>query len=263
MSAATASRLPPRLAGRQDVGHRLLPCLGYAIYTHGLARMLPILLVSYGVGLGVEVIFAILRKKPVSEGYLVTGMLVALIVPITIPLWQLAVGVAFAVVFAKEAFGGTGKNIFNPALVCRAFLFFAYPAQLSGDVWVPSPVISAEVAAVSAATPLAVAASSGPAASDAMLDRAGYTARALVIGDVPGTPGETSKLAVLVGALVLIGAGVASLRIMIGGVVGLLGMAMLIGLAMPDAAGIAGLAPWRHLVIAASCSRSCSWRPIP
>jgi Na(+)-translocating NADH:ubiquinone oxidoreductase B subunit len=103
----------------------------------GLQRMLPILIVSYGVGLGIEMVFSVIRKEEVSEGYLVSGMLIALIVPASIPLWQLAIGVAFAVVLGKEVFGGTGMNIFNPAMLVRAFLFFAFAAQMSGDmVWV-------------------------------------------------------------------------------------------------------------------------------
>jgi Na+-transporting NADH:ubiquinone oxidoreductase subunit B len=103
----------------------------------GLQRMLPILIVSYGVGLGIEMLFSVIRKEEVSEGYLVSGMLIALIVPASIPLWQLAIGVAFAVVLGKEVFGGTGMNIFNPAMLVRAFLFFAFAAQMSGDaVWV-------------------------------------------------------------------------------------------------------------------------------
>jgi Na+-transporting NADH:ubiquinone oxidoreductase subunit B len=230
----------------------LLPCLGYALHTHGLLAMLPILAVSYGVGLGIEAVFAVVRKQPISEGYLVTGLLIALVVPITIPLWQLATGVAFAVVFAKEVFGGTGKNIFNPALVCRAFLFFAYPAQMSGDVWIDQPVTelaaTIEVDAVSAATPLAVAAAAGPGRADLELQRAGYTPRKLLTGDVPGTPGEANKLAILIGALILIGGGVASLRVMIGGVAGLLVAATAVTFAMPDAAGTASLAPWQHLL---------------
>jgi Na+-transporting NADH:ubiquinone oxidoreductase subunit B len=235
----------------------LLPCLSYAIYTHGFTRMLPILAVSYGVGLGVEAVFALARRKPISEGYLVTGLLIALIVPVTIPLWQLATGVAFAVIFAKEVFGGTGKNIFNPALVCRAFLFFAYPAHMSGDVWVEPPPATAqttqsahlEVDAISGATPLAIAASAGPGAADSAVEAAGYSARALLTGDMPGTPGEGHKLAILLGAVILIGAGVASLRIMIAGAIGLLATAFIVGHAMPDATGVAALAPWRHLVM--------------
>jgi Na+-transporting NADH:ubiquinone oxidoreductase subunit B len=236
----------------------LLPCLGFAIYSYGLARIAPILAVSYGVGLGIEMLFAVIRQKPVSEGYLVTGLLIALIVPITIPLWQLATGVAFAVIFGKEVFGGTGKNIFNPALVCRAFLFFAYPAQMSGEVWIEPPPAAATLAgavesvdavdAVSGATPLAIAAAA-PADANAALDAAGYTTRALVLGDVAGTPGELHKLAILVGAIILVAGGVASLRTMVAGVAGLVATALIVWLAMPDATGIAGLAPWRHLVV--------------
>ena len=128
----------------------------------GLQRMLPILITSYGVGLGIEMTFSVIRKEEVSEGYLVSGMLIALIVPASIPLWQLAIGVALSVILGKEVFGGTGMNIFNPAMLVRAFLFFAFAAQMSGDVvWVagnggPANVPGFLVDGYSAPTALAV-----------------------------------------------------------------------------------------------------------
>ncbi len=115
----------------------LIPCVLFSIYNTGYQHFLPIIFVSYFVGLNIEALFAVLRKEEVSEGYLVSGLLIALIVPASIPLWQLAVAVAFSVILCKEIFGGTGMNIFNPAMMVRAFLFFAYAGQMSGSkVWV-------------------------------------------------------------------------------------------------------------------------------
>ncbi len=228
----------------------LAPCVVFAVHRYGLARMLPLFAVSYGVGLGIEALFAMIRRTEINEGYFVTGALIPLIVPVTIPLWQLAVAVAFAVVFAKEAFGGTGYNIFNPALVCRAFLFFAYPAHMTGAVWTPPPPAAAQqVDVVTSATPLAVvdAATDRPA-GEALAD-AGYSRRAMFLGDVPGSPGELSKLAILIGAVILIGTGIASVRIIVAGVVGALGTAALVGLIAPSATGVLSLAPWDHVLL--------------
>ena len=161
------------------------------------------ILVSYIVGLGIECIFAQVRKHEVSEGYFVTGMLIPLICPPDVPLWQLALAVAFAVIIGKEVFGGTGYNFLNPALVARAFLFFSYPIQMSGDtVW-----IAAQGDAISGATPLGemIAGAAQPSAS--VLD--------MIIGFMPGSVGETSVIAILIGALILLVTGVASWRIML------------------------------------------------
>lgn len=189
----------------------------------GLQKMLPILIVSYGVGLGIEMIFSVLRNEEVSEGYLVSGMLIALIVPASIPLWQLAVGVAFAVVLGKEVFGGTGMNIFNPAMLVRAFLFFAFAAQMSGDsVWVAGNNSSHLVDGYSAPTALAIV--KPTAVTDASATLAETFSRAdLFFGNIPGSAGEMSKLAVLIGAFWLILTGVGSWRVMLAGVIGLVG----------------------------------------
>jgi Na+-transporting NADH:ubiquinone oxidoreductase subunit B len=222
----------------------------YAVF--GLQRMLPILIVSYGVGLGIEMLFSVIRKEEVSEGYLVSGMLIALIVPASIPLWQLAIGVAFAVVLGKEVFGGTGMNIFNPAMMVRAFLFFAFPAQMSGDVvWVagnqsPVGVPGSLVDGYSAPTALAVVKAAAADASTALT--AAYSHGDLFFGNIPGSAGEVSKLCVLLGAFWLVFTGVGSWRVMVAGVLGLLVSAFLIKTVSGAASGPISLQPYEHLL---------------
>ena len=183
----------------------------------GFLRMLPMLAVSYIVGLGIEFTFAQIRHHEVNEGFLVTGFLIPMIVPVTTPLWQLALATAFAVVIGKEVFGGTGMNFLNPALVARAFLFFAYPTRMSGDnVWIANDLWGTD--AITGATPLAeLAAGMQPSAS--ALD--------MLIGIIPGSTCETSVIAVALGAIILLMTGIASWRIMLsvflgGGLMGLL-----------------------------------------
>lgn len=182
----------------------LLACIA-----HGALYFLPVMLVSYAVGGLIEVAFAIVREHDANEGFLVTGMLLPLTLPPTIPLWQVALGMAFAIVIGKEVFGGTGMNILNPALTARAFLFFAYPAEISGDkVWT-----AAQTGAdgFSGATWLAVGAESGVAGITG-----GLAWRDAFLGLVPGSMGETSTLACLIGAAVLLATRVGSWRIMAG-----------------------------------------------
>lgn len=182
----------------------------------GLIRFIPILAVSYGVGLGIEFIFASVNKHPVAEGFLVSGMLIPLIVPSTIPLWQVGLATAFAVVLGKEVFGGTGMNLLNPALTARAFLFFAYPAQISGDkVWVDVDGFSAATVLGDAATKLEAG---GP--SLAMAADYKYSFMDMFLGFIPGSIGETSTLMCIIGAVVLIATGVGSWRIILSMVVG-------------------------------------------
>jgi Na+-transporting NADH:ubiquinone oxidoreductase subunit B len=222
----------------------------------GLQRMLPIVIVSYGVGLAIEGLFCIIRKEEVSEGYLVSGMLIALIVPASTPLWQLAIGVAFAVVLGKEVFGGTGMNIFNPAMMVRAFLFFAFPAQMSGDaVWVagntsPVGVPGNLIDGYSEPTALALVKTAGENASELLV--AQYSHLDLFLGNMPGSAGEMSKLMVLIGAAVLLITGVGSWRVMVAGVIGMLGAAFFVPI-MAEASGLpmSGgmyLQPWEHLL---------------
>ncbi len=190
----------------------LLYCLWF-----GFLRMLPMLAVSYIVGLGIEFTFAQIRHHEVNEGFLVTGFIIPMIVPVTTPLWQLALATAFAVIIGKEVFGGTGMNFLNPALVARAFLFFAYPTRMSGDnVWIAADLWGTD--AITSATPLAeLAAGMRPSAS--ALD--------MFIGIIPGSTCETSVIAIMLGAILLLFTGIASWRIMLsvilgGGLMGLL-----------------------------------------
>ena len=193
----------------QSLGYAFDPGDAMACILHGALYYLPVLLLTFTVGGNCEALFAIVRKHDINEGFLVTGMLFPLILPPTIPLWQVAVGIAFGVIIGKEIFGGTGMNILNPALTSRAFLFFAYPGQISGDkVW-----IAAQTSAdgVSGATWLGEAAVTGPAALTA-----GVSWSDAFWGFVPGSMGETSAAACLFGAAVLLLSKVGSWRIMAG-----------------------------------------------
>lgn len=223
----------------------------------GLWKVLPLVIVSYGVGLAVEFIFAIIKGHEVEEGYLVTGMLVPLIVPVDIPLWMLAVAVVFGVVIGKEVFGGTGMNILNPALTIRAFLFFAYPTWMSGDkVWVHGAVerdqaIAAgqNLDAISGETLL------GAYAQNSSL--AGIDYWDMFWGLIPGSVGETSKFLIIIGALFLIFTKIGSWRIMLSTIIGALVMGLIFN-GVVDAGwvgqsskfyGLMSLPFWQHLII--------------
>jgi len=197
---------------------------GATFVTHilrGLRIVLPIIFVSYAVGGFWEVLFAMVRKHEINEGLLVTGLLFPLTLPPTIPLWQVAVGISFGVVIGKEIFGGTGFNVLNPALTSRAFLYFAYPAQISGDnVWaVVDPAKYPQ--GFTGATSLA-AAKGAPAGTNVFdaLHEAGFTLKSMIIGLEPGSIGETSVIAVAIGLLILLLTGIASWRIIAGGILG-------------------------------------------
>lgn len=192
----------------------------------GFWKIIPLVIVSYGVGLGIEFLFAVIKGHEVEEGYLVTGMLVPLIVPVDIPLWMLAVAVIFGVVIGKEVFGGTGMNILNPALTIRAFLFFAYPTWMSGDkVWVEGAVErtqeiadGANLDAISGETILGVLAQ-GKEVTHSVAD--------MFLGFIPGSVGETSTLLIILGALFLIFSKIGSWRIMLSSCVGALVMGLI------------------------------------
>lgn len=222
----------------------------------GCLTILPLVIVSYGVGLAVEFLFAVIKGHEVEEGYLVTGMLVPLIVPVDIPLWMLAVAVIFGVVIGKEVFGGTGMNILNPALTIRAFLFFAYPTWMSGDkVWVHGAVErSKEIAgganldAISGETILG---------SYAQNQEVMYSLQDMFFGFIPGSVGETSKLLIIIGALFLIFTKVGSWRIILSTLVGALVMGLIFN-GVVDAGwientskfyGLMSLPFWEHLLV--------------
>jgi len=218
----------------------------------GFTQVLPILIVSYGVGLLVEFIFAVIKGHEVEEGYLVTGMLVPLIVPVDTPLWMLAVSVIFGVVIGKEVFGGTGMNILNPALTIRAFLFFAYPTWMSGDkVWVHQGMERAGTPdAISGETIL------GYLAQNQSVDQI-YSVSDMFFGFIPGSIGETSAFLCLLGGLFLVFSKIASWRIMVSAVIGALVMGLIFN-GITDAGIIAessnfyGLMSfdfWKHLIV--------------
>ena len=216
----------------------------------GMWKVLPLVVVSYGVGLAIEFLFAVIKGHEVEEGYLVTGMLVPLIVPIDLPLWMLAVAVAFGVVIGKEVFGGTGMNILNPALTIRAFLFFAYPTWMSGDkVWVHGAVERAGTAdAISGETILG---------SYAQNNSVVYDYWDMFWGIIPGSVGETSKLLIILGALFLIFTKIGSWRIIFSTITGALVMGLIFN-GVVDAGwisssskffGLMSVPFWQHLII--------------
>ncbi len=220
MSMVVFAMVPTLLFGIWNAGHQHFIAIGenadlWTKMLYGLIRILPIIVVSYVTGLALEFIFAQIRGHEVNEGFLVSGMLIPLIMPVDVPLWMVAVSTAFAVIIGKEVFGGTGMNILNPALTARAFLFFAYPSEMSGDlVWV-SGLKSGEgiLDAYSGATILGQAAVGGETFTNGLGNT--YTTMDMFIGTIPGSIGETSTLAILLGAFILIFTGVGSWKIIL------------------------------------------------
>ena len=216
----------------------------------GAITVLPLVIVSYAVGLAVEFLFAVIKGHEVEEGYLVTGTLVPLIVPIDIPLWMLGVAVVFGVVIGKEVFGGTGMNILNPALTIRAFLFFAYPTWMSGDkVWVHEAVDRAGTSeAISGETILG---------SYAQNQDIIYSLSEMFYGFIPGSVGETSKLLIIIGALILIFTKIGSWRIILSTILGALLMGVIFNLVIDTGVigesskfyGLMSVPYWQHLLI--------------
>lgn len=226
MITVVIALLPALLFGMWNIGYQTSNTLvaqgGEAFswwycFWFGLVRMLPMIVVSYVVGLGIEFTYAQIRGHEVYEGFLVSGIIIPMIVPVTTPLWQLALAVAFAVIIGKECFGGTGMNFLNPALVARAFLFFSYPTHMSGDaVWIAADMWGSD--ALTGATPMGQLAT-GLAPQASALD--------MLIGTIPGCTCETSVIAIALGAIILLVSGIASWRTMLsvfvgGGLMGLL-----------------------------------------
>ena len=214
--------VPALLFGMYNVGYQHFNAAGLLatatfmqVFGYGFLAVLPKIIVSYLVGLGIEFTVAQWKGEEIHEGFLVSGLIIPMIVPVGTPLWIIAVATAFAVIFAKEIYGGTGMNIFNVALVTRAFIFFAYPSVISGDaVWVADQAIlglGADIDGYTAATALGVAATSGAAPAWDMN---------MVWGLIPGSIGETSVVAIGLGALILLGTGVASWKTMLSVFVG-------------------------------------------
>lgn len=238
---ALISTIPAALFGMWNVGYQHSLAVGAAPaflsdFFYGLLKVLPLYVVSYLVGLGIEFASAQIRGEEVNEGYLMTGFIIPLIVPVDIPLWMLAVAVAFAVIFGKEVFGGTGMNIWNPALLTRAFLFFSYPSSMSGsDCWVAFRQGEAAIDGFTGATPLAIAAENGAGSVDFFQ---------MFLGTVPGSVGETSAIAILLGAAILVWTNVASWKIMLSSVLG----ALFIG-GLAQLGGATDIPCYYHLVM--------------
>lgn len=239
MMTVIIAMMPCLIFGMWNVGHQHFLAIGQAAtfgekFWIGLMKTVPIIVVSYGVGLGIEFVFATIRRHPVNEGFLVTGMLIPLVMPADIPLWQVAIATAFAVIIGKEAFGGTGMNVLNVALTARAFLYFAYPSQISGEVWTHLGAGAKTVAGYSGATPLAVAAAStGNVVSDFNSFGAGwadgiYSFWNMFLGVMPGCIGETSTLMCLIGALILVISGAGSWKVIVSVFAGAWGMGLLL-----------------------------------
>ncbi|MGY8944204.1 MAG: NADH:ubiquinone reductase (Na(+)-transporting) subunit B [Flavobacteriales bacterium] len=216
--------LPALIYGIYNTGYQHFSQLGgdfsfLDAFIHGAWKIVPMIVVSYVVGLSIEFAFAVYRGHEVNEGYLVTGLLIPMIMPVDIPLWMVAISVAFAVLIAKEAFGGTGMNILNPALTARAFAFFAYPTYMSGNkVWVSE---ASSMDGVSGETILGTLAADG---------NVNYSMFEMFQGSIPGSIAETSTLWIIVGAIILIATGIGSWRIMLGSVLGAAFMGFLFNL---------------------------------
>ncbi|HOP59496.1 MAG TPA: NADH:ubiquinone reductase (Na(+)-transporting) subunit B [Bacteroidales bacterium] len=221
--------VPALLFGSYNVGLQYFRSIGadaeiIRCFWFGFLKILPLIIVSYVTGLGIEFIAAQIRGHEINEGFLVTGILIPLIVPVDVPLWMLALSTAFAVILGKEVFGGTGMNVFNPALLARAFLFFSYPGWMTGDtVWTYNLTAGENIIdGFSGATPLAYAAGGELSGIPSFLE--------MFIGTIPGSVGETSTIAVLLGALILIITGIGSWKIILSVFAGGLAMGLLLNL---------------------------------
>ena len=252
MSMVVIALMPALLFGMYNVGYQHFKATGmegsfFELFSYGFLAVLPKIIVSYVVGLGIEFVVAQWKKEEIQEGFLVSGILIPMIVPVDCPLWILAIATAFSVIFAKEVFGGTGMNIFNVALITRAFLFFAYPTKMSGDaVWVSGDSIfglGKAVDGLTVATPLGVAATSS-AAPEFSMD--------MVYGLIPGSIGETSVIAIALGGLLLLVTGIASWKTMFSVFVGGAFMAFVFNEIGPDTA-MAQMSWYEHLVLGGFC----------
>ncbi|WP_321332100.1 NADH:ubiquinone reductase (Na(+)-transporting) subunit B [uncultured Bacteroides sp.] len=255
MSIVVIALIPALLFGMYNVGYQHFTHTSaqggfWEMFAYGFLAVLPKIIVSYVVGLGIEFIIAQWKKEEIQEGFLVSGILIPMIVPVDCPLWILAVATAFAVVFAKEVFGGTGMNVFNVALVTRAFLFFAYPAKMSGDaVWVSGQSIfglGKSVDGLTAATSLGVASTA--------VSPNGYPPFSwdMVTGLIPGSIGETSVIAILIGAAIILITGIASWKTMFSVFVGGAFMAIVFNAVGPNTA-MAHMPWYEHMALGGFC----------
>lgn len=251
MSLVVIALLPALLFGMYNIGYQNFAAAGelanasfWEMFFYGFLAVLPKILVSYIVGLGIEFAWAQWKKEEIQEGYLVTGILMPLIIPITCPLWMLALSVAIAVIFCKEIFGGTGMNIFNVALSARAFLFFSYPGQMTGDsIWVANHQIFGLGNTLPDATTMAT-----PLGELALHVDIPYSTCDMLVGLIPGSVGETSVIAIAIGALLLLVTGIASWKTMLSVFVsgGLMA-------ALFSALGMTSIAWYEHLILGGFC----------
>ncbi len=239
---------PALLFGMWNVGFQHFKAIGVdatmlAEFWHGLWKVVPIIIASYAGGLAVEFTIAEIKGHEVNEGFLVSGMLIPLIVPVTTPLWMVFLATVFALLIGKEVFGGTGMNIWNPALLARAFLFFAYPANLSGEVWIDTTLAQGNqlIDGFSGATPLAMISANEMQGLPSLFE--------MFIGTIPGSIGETSTLAILIGAIILVATGIGSLRIMLSVVTGGLFMGLVLNIFAVEGNEFMALPPYYHLVL--------------
>jgi len=255
MSVVITAMIPCLLFGMYNAGYQHFLQLGvdasfWEMFQIGLIKVLPLVVVSYGVGLGIEFAFAMYKGHSVEEGYLVTGMLIPLIVPVDIPLWMLAVSVAFAVVFGKEVFGGTGMNIFNVALTARAFLFFAYPTYMSGDkIWVHEGMTNDAISGATILGDVAAMKDGLVKSADGIIQFTGanFSVSDMFFGFIPGSVGETSTLAILIGAGILLLTGIGSWRIMLSAVLGAATMGLIFNAFGSN--GLMQLPFWQHMIV--------------
>ena len=241
MITVVVALIPALLFGCYNTGIQV-GLEGLTAFAYGLVRILPMIAVSYIVGLGIEFTVAQWRGHEVNEGFLVSGLLIPLVMPVSTPLWMVGIGTAFAVIFGKEIFGGTGMNVFNPAVLARAFVFFAYTPQMSGEtVWYSTWKMFGATDAQTGATALEQLASNGSMQ---------WSALDAFLGFIPGSFGETSTLAILIGAAILLFTGVASWKTMVSVFVGGLGMAYLFDLCGVGALSAhEGFEPYMHLIV--------------
>jgi len=249
MIIVVLAMMPALLFGMWNVGYFHFLSIGeiasktfWQLFGFGFLKILPIIVVSYATGLTIEIIFAQIRKHDVPEGFFVTGMLIPLIMPVDIPLWMVAVATAFAVIIGVEVFGGAGMNILNPALTARAFLFFAYPSEMSGaEVWIAGLKNGAGLMdGFSGETVMGYAASG-------KLEAMPYSPMEMFLGTIPGSIGETSTLAILIGAFILIYTGIGSAKIILSVFTGGFLMGLILNLfAVNDYMSIPA---WQHLII--------------
>ena len=260
MSLVVIALMPAMLVGMYNIGYQNALAAGtvetttwFSMFLYGLLVMLPKIAVSYIVGLGIEFTVAQWKNEEIHEGFLVSGILIPMIVPVGCPLWILALATAFAVIFAKEVFGGTGMNIVNVALIARAFIFFAYPSVISGDsVWVATESIfgiGSTVDGYTCATALQHLAN-GPEAIGA--SGAALSISDMLFGLMPGSIGETSVIAIALGAILLLWTGVASWKTMLSVFVGGIAMSLLFQNTMPENP-IAQVPFWQHLILGGFC----------